>query len=505
MCATLTGMRGMHLTPTVLGVLVVLGAGCSSDSTDRGAAGSGPGTAPDSGIPDVSASEGGPPVTHFAPIPAELQPLADGLPTLITGGEADLDGDGMTDIQTTIVDGKRTISVLSFGMPIITVTHLPSGDVEAIGDLEMAGVPTYWGSSKLISGSITEMHAWDHDGDGAPNRTLQTVFSPIGDRETAMMTVTERRLGGSPPTLQVVSQRTARTLEEFGDGVCEGMITRPSNSGSANSPGGRPNVRIITNGAPGACSDAQSTQILDALYQALADGLPCLKQSNPRAYEALNESLAGRSLAIDCGNSCDLGDGTYSIAQTDMPGSWRDVFSDPHMSINMQHFPGGDCAAQVMLHEMLHWAGQNHTGDASGGGGKDQVYACGRFCTKCMTDPSCAIGGGDAAFDCVQCADSELEKELCGTRQDRVVRTECDYRCAEFEHCGVGGSFPAESCMFLQDRLCDGTDYAVLGSSTWLCIASCPSQFPYDCGVGCVGPDATEGIANPCPKPPRCP
>ncbi|MCC7385540.1 MAG: hypothetical protein IT384_27060 [Deltaproteobacteria bacterium] len=488
----------MSRTPIVLGLLVSAGFGCASSPS--GAADSGGGDAR-----QVTGVDAGAPVIVFEPIPENLALLAAGLRTLVNGGEADFDGDEITDFVTTIDGDTRTIQALSFGLPVLTVVHRSPDQVEVSGDLEVDGVPDYRGSSVRSNGTMVERHAWDPDEDGVDDRVRDIVFEPIGDRSTARMTITERVLAGDPPALAVTWMRSDRTQEELGDGPCDGMVTRPPTGGSSRSPLGQPNISVITNGQPGACDQAQSAKIVSAFNQALAEGLPCLKESNPRAYERLNESLADRPLAISCGNDCNFSNGTYSIAQTDMPGSWVTIFRDPSMSLNMAHFPSGDCAASVMLHELLHWAGEPHASDATGEGGQDQVYACGRFCMKCMTDPACGSGGGDQAHDCAKCAEPTVQKEACGIRQDRVLHSECSYRCAEFEHCGVSGSQPAASCMYLQDRYCDGTEYRAGGSFVWACIASCPGLFPYPCGAGCTGDDAMEGVETPCPKPARCP
>jgi hypothetical protein len=479
-------------------ILVVVAAACSSNGSN-GSNGNGKNTPPTP-----------------APIPPELQKFADGLAAMANGADADLDGDGLPDVRTVVAgDGTRTVSFISvlgyYGGPaLLTITYAPNGgDVTVTGDLDEDNTIDFVGSSVIAGDTLTEQFSWDFDDDGSIDRRVTSVYPPITDRNTATITVTTEEATGDPPQFAATSIYTGSIRTEAGD-PCEGLITYPSGDGASVSSLGRPNMRVMTNGEPGACSQQDADRIVKAINKVAGDFLKCLKSQNKPMYSDIVSAMSTRNLQISCGNNCNLPNGTYSMANTEMPGHWHQIFDDPRMSLNMSKLGSDDCLASIMLHEMAHWSGTAHEGDATGKGGTDAVYACGRYCGGCIT-ANCGLGAGDSAYDCSKCSRTSSLKYGCGWRElwQQVEHGNDTKFCHNQDNWAQYDDCPEPVLPF--DVSCDGEKLFHYGSTP--CCVSCPAgeaANSFSCAQW-YGPNVFDGAPYPsdspvdnCNNPPNC-
>ncbi len=451
----------------------------------------------------------------LAPIPTELQGFADGLAAMANGADADLDGDGLPDVRTVVAaDGTRTVSFISalgyYGGPaLLTITYAANGgDVTVTGDLNEDEQADFAGSSTISGDMLTEQQSWDFDADGTLDLRVTAVYQPITDRNSATITVTTEEATGEPPVFATTSSYTGSIRTEAGD-PCSGLITYPSGDGSSVSPMGRPNMRVMTNGEAGACSSQDADRIIKAINKVAKDFLNCLKSANQPMYSDIVTAMSERNLQISCGNNCNLPNGTYSMANTEMPGHWHQIFDDPRMSLNMSKLGSDDCLASILLHEMAHWSGTPHEGDASGQGGKDNVYACGRYCGGCIT-ASCGNGAGDAAYDCAKCSRTKALKYACGYREKWLeVEHGPDTKLCQDQNILTQYN-DCTSAVSPFDVSCDGAKLFQYGS--YPCCVSCGGSDTntFSCAQW-YGPDVYDGapytgglVVDSCNTPPNC-
>jgi hypothetical protein len=457
--------------------------------------------------------------TTFAPIPAELKAFTDGLDAMASGVDADLDGDGLPDVRTVVAgDGTRTVTLISAlgyygGPPLLTITYAANeGDVTATGDMNEDGTADFAASSVVTGDKLTEQQSWDTNDDELLDLRVTVVYQPINDRNAATITVTTEEATGDPPQFETTSSFTSSIRAEAGD-PCEGLITYPSGDGSSISPLGRPNMRVMTNGEPGACSPEDANRIVDAINTVAGDLLNCISRENHSLYLDIARAMSGTNLQISCGDNCNLPNGTYGVANTEMPGRFRHIFDDPRMSLNMSKLGSDDCLASTLLHEMAHWSGTPHEGDATGQGGKDNVYACARYCGGCITDTKCAKGAGDLSHDCAKCARYNAEKSWCGSKEQwlEVEHGQITKMChnqddwTQYDDC--------TSAVAHYHSACDGTKLYTLMSTP--CCVSCAAgedANSFSCATW-YGADIYDGAPyigdgtspwNNCGTPPNC-
>jgi hypothetical protein len=153
-----------------------------------------------------------------------------------------------------------------------------------------------------------------------------------------------------------------------------------------------------------------------------------------------------------------------------------------------------------MLHELLHWAGEDHL-DNTGNGGPDGIYACSRYCTRCSDLPvpgSSYINPADsAAEDCAACSEGLEAKLACGTRETYPTSSECANLCFDLQS---DSAVPATSCDYVLDQFCGGTTFN--SGLPGLCGITCP---PGDTWVGPHTPDCPGADRDTCQQlPPAC-
>jgi hypothetical protein len=152
----------------------------------------------------------------------------------------------------------------------------------------------------------------------------------------------------------------------------------------------------------------------------------------------------------------------------------------------------GQCS--VMLHELMHWAGDT-AGPAHDTLGTDVVYSCGRYCGRC----SHAGKGAPAtsAVDCARCAaDDALRRHECGYQYELV-----DASCGSMYCEDMGGiSVPATSCATPIPFDCNGEIFpggSDDGGTGW-CATACP--------IGAVAQDPCSNydsqLVDACQNPP---
>jgi len=346
------------------------------------------------------------------------------------------------------------------------------------------------------NGSILQRQAlWDTKFDGGMD-LRQTEM--INGATQSFFATRERFLDGG---WRVVWTRSGRTQEDQSPADCDGLSGFPDNvEGSSINPlgPGQGNVQIVKNGQPGACSDGDALKLARAVRNAVAD-IQCLKDLNPGFALQLEEALAEHQLKIACGNRC-----AGTNATTDTGGSWIGMITDRPWSYYRSNVNPGRTlsddrvAEQIMLHELMHFAGIKHAGDESGNGGTDEIYSCGRHCAKCG---SYGLGGSsadaDLAKDCAACADA-ANKNKCGRETADVQTCEPNYTVC---HGAIGVNRLCDDCLQSEPRYCDHS--SIPGAlRTAFCCLRCPTDAPRN-DIDCRG--RTPGVTRPCPKPSSCP
>jgi len=414
------------------------------------------------------------------------------------GTPADLDGDGTAEFVKTInADGSMTL----------TITNA-SG--ETIFERKMAA-----------DGSWTESS--DGDADGKPEATMEFTPGP----PAVLVRLEDTNLDGTMDTRTTftftVATRKVHVLQEFdadqdetwvktfeGDqpmsaGACSGANC--SADGCAPPKGkrdgtGNPNVNVDTSGDPmaddpaGRCSGAHASQIKKALDCAVKRNKDCLAETNSEQSSALSDALSGGQcpLVITCSNHC-------SAALTDVNPPWTGkVFgcTDAFMQINSADWDkmSDDERCGVMLHELLHWAGDKGAGDHDNG--KDTIYGCGRYCGNCN---KFGVGNpGSSNADCAKCANTREAKQKCGIKQ-----TWEEGKCGFGEgmgicHKGLGCIMGrCGSCKDIRTKTCDGEELWSTFQCCATCSSGCDGSNDFPCGVKPWLDDTCSKKAPKCP------
>jgi hypothetical protein len=404
------------------------------------------------------------------------------------GYPADADGDGIFDYQLTRAGGGTV------------------AESDENGD----GLAEYRSVRDAAGNETVEI---DSDSDGKPETTIDTTVGPPPRRVRLMDTDADGTMDARRTDTFDLAAGTVRVVEESdpeGDGsfvvVSDQVVPIPLDAGAATCDGsaGFPEetggeqiriggISIPVGGGGGRCDTPHAERLLRALSCALSDGTKCLRNTNAGLHERLFDAVTQEDvLVMACGNPC----GNKYATTTGGPGSFR----DGHMNFNTTQMDGltGDELCGIMLHEMLHWAGEGFSGDHDHG--VDKTYSCGRYCGRCTapagpTPPAGTPTGPNA--DCARCAGTDAEKRRCGIQKEEV-----DLGCPPLDlcHAGLAGNRNCETCRGLKDKFCDGTAAPV--DAAFRCCQTCPSGFPTN-DKPCVGDGSTPGSCA--TKPPDCP
>ena len=461
-------------------------AACKSNSasTDGGAASDGGGTTSgDRGVePDF-----GPGTSVIDQLSPEAQRYFQELAKLQAGEAADLDGDGTPEAKLTknATGGRR-----------LEVDWNGDGTPEYVSDKEPGK-----------SGSLTV----DANEDGQIDVKIQGTVGPLArtiERDTNFNGKMDRRwretydVGAGTVRLVIESDpEEDGTFTQLSDTTlpvslaqgtkCDGQAGFPSNRGDpADSVGA---MRIPTDGGGGRCTAAQAKRIAKALGCAVGKGLLCLTATNRELADQLTEQLADGSLVVGCGNTC-----SGSDANTEHYPSWSPF--TPRMNLNDSHVSGmtDDELCSVVLHELLHWAGQGL--DPNHDQGTDRLYACGRYCGGCTTrGPAGAFKSKNV--DCAVCASTADKKKQCGTKE-KLANMPCP---PAYTLCHKSFTNAAcEVCKGWRFEACDDTALPD-PPQTFKCCETCPSGFTMN-DKPCAGGATTQN--DQCgggTKPPFCP
>lgn len=427
--------------------------------------------------------------------PPGLAELVNELDTFERGGQADLDRDGRYETTTTIGDGGvRTIVVTGPGEGVmLTVVVADADHATAQGDFNEDSRIDFTESEVRTNNRVDYSGEWDTDFDGTMDRRVVRSVDLVA--RTFTRTVYRLADGG----FQQESTRSGPAWENQGQ-ACKGLDGFPSDVGGVSrSPLGRTNIRIIENGTPGACTSDQAGSLEGAFRKILSDSLKCLERINPLLKAKLSNALANKKLNVACGNTCP-GIG----ATADLDGHWLKYFEGERVNVNFSAARDATDLQAMLLHELLHFAGNDHVGGADGQGGTDPIYSCGRHCGGCS---NWGLGARDSPqtpwskeLDCARCAAPGF-KGLCGTQTAYVDK--CDTARAL---CHAGAAFAnCEKCLMSEEEYCDGTPIPDSVANRFVCCQreGCPTDWAID--QQCVA--QMEGVVTPCPPLPAdvCP
>lgn len=421
--------------------------------------------------------------------PEGLAEIADSLDALVTGGDTDITGDGVPDIQTHVSGDARTVTLLGeSGGAALEVSYASAESLNVTGDLNEDGAADFAFEALRSGASLVEQGSADRDFDGAEDERVRIETN----LDTQAWTETRERLesfpdGGSDWVLEF--ERTSDTLVE--QAGCDSMEGFPSFDGAGWNPLGRDNIKIITNGEPGSCTDAQAANLARNFNEAVKKGLSCLKKTNSEFALKLATALANRPLYVGCSNKC-------SLAAADADGHWRSYLGRQRMNFGNQSATPQQLQS-LILHELLHWSGKHHDHGEDGNGGTDDVYSCARLCMGCEAS-NFTLGGGNPKQDCEKCADTAKMASACGTKK-MLKKGECPELA--LCHAGLGGNFHCASCMVRENQNCDGSSLPPAQANTqFACCATCPDSGQSN-DVPCAS--TAEMVEMDCPAmPPVC-
>jgi len=423
----------------------------------------------------------------------ELTTHAAALALLRSGQPADLDGDGTPD-TTRAVEGGGAVSseqdLNNDGLPEWRYAYDGNGVTIQSIDSDSDGWPEQELTVTVTASEERKVLLSDTDLDGVADRrqTWVTLLSAPNDQNYT----DETDATGSGTWTTVTSTVISKT--KFVDDPC--MDGFPSDGTDWNPWSWLPNITIRTGNSGGACSADQARLAAAAVDCALARGGLCLAMTNSALNASLNAAVNGDNvmpLLIGCGNGC-----ANSLAAT---RSWsRPWFSDSQMNLGAG-FWGLDAPGRcnIMLHEMLHWAGNEGSADhnESTGPGDDQVYSCGRYCGRCS---DAAHGSpNNSAIDCARCADSKSRKEACGSQTEYQTAGCGDYMtgiCHSGLACIAGN---CEQCGGVVTNDCNGALLRLNVDCCSQCPTGCDRSNDFPCGTPPMSTDScTDG------NPPNC-
>jgi hypothetical protein len=418
------------------------------------------------------------------------------------GMPADFDGDGRAEF----------VPVLD-GMGGVTVADDPAGDgivvYKFVYDALAVTASYTYDPNGDGTGQISIVHTInnhvivttrDVDFDGNPDWRMTRTSDPGSGTANVLIESAPNNDGN----FVTVRDTTIPSAYNCGNGVDDGGF--PTDAPTVSAGGG---IRIrISNGyggvgdgsveINGACSNAHAQALEKAIDCALSQSATCLRSTNGMAYFLLDTALAYGTWDLSCGNGCDPG--TTKEQNECGPGSGAcapvETSFNPD-SLGSLRTDTNRC--DLVLHEMLHWAGV--PSDDTHPQGVDQVYACARYCGGCDEPSPWAPPGATTSRDCATCANSPDEKAQCGLKPRwRPSKKSMGFVCwgstTSSSSCDPGCVTPYED----YPLNCDDT--VATGSSAkrwiprWCCTQCgqscdknddiCPSDFssPADCSNG---------------------
>lgn len=447
--------------------------------------------------------------------PVGLGDFIDGLAAYRDGGTLDVTGTGTLTVAVDSTSGYRIERMKLSNGGFINASFTDSDHLSVVGDLNGDGIEDY--RYAQVHNGAGSTNSQDTSEDTTFGGTFDRFTTQVYDPATQSFSFRVEQLvvgadGGSSRV--VVENRTfSRKVQAAGPPSpgCDELDGFPSGDtqsqwypfGTANT-----RVRILNDGSTNTCDLAQAQRIARVLRKAVDDARNCLAAANPLLAHALVDALASRDLRISCMPSCTKNGGAV-LATTDQGGMLSDPYSwfgttlgNQRTGLNLDAIGGDDGALEdVLIHELLHWAGDPHKGGDDGNGGRDDVYGCGRYCSRCPSAfVTTAPASHTAAADCAQCSAND-RKSSCGLQTWNV---DADCTQGALCHGAPGANTFCTSCQGTINKYCDGT--AVPGTPVPANELCCPANA---CPSGFRGPDiichAANGMTADCPAvPPFC-
>jgi hypothetical protein len=248
-----------------------------------------------------------------------------------------------------------------------------------------------------------------------------------------------------------------------------------------------PNI-IIVGDAPIDCTVTQSTAIRSAMACALKK-LTCLDSSSASLGARVRSAMSSRKLYIGCNNACPYADATTTSPLIPGIHSGRMNLRSDFETLT----PDEQCL--IVSHELMHFADVPMTDKHEEG--DDRVYACARYCSKCMKRGPKTPPPSDMD-DCVACAETSAERRKCGVKEEPQMGS-----CPpdNFCHAGLAGNTACATCRVSVQKDCKGN--RLDDREALLCCETCPAGYTSPEKI-CLGPST--GLANTCnAQPPECP
>lgn len=426
---------------------------------------------------------------EFDAIVGPMEPITEGGTTSFGG----------LDFETTLdADGGRSVVVSTGGSNVLSLIY--SGDtVAAVGDFNQDGVNDYQYTSTVSGDQVLNQTLNDEDRDGVWDEKEEQIFDltngfPLSLSES--FSVVDGGVDGGAAGWQLQSSYTGRAVANQNAGGtnpndCDGYAGLPEHfEQGAFLPVPNTRIHIVTNGEAGSCTREQAFAILSGFKEALKDIAPCLASANPKLGAQLKIALSSAPLYVGCGNTCP------AVASTELPAGefsnfktwyfgWRAVtFQAQRMNVNPGYLSHSTTyLAEFLMHELLHYSGSNHIPVPEGDPpGRDRVYGCGRYCTRCKSASS--EGGIDSAdsyaWDCALCSDSD-HRAACGVKFYNVAASAA--ACCTDQNPGS-----CTACKQMHPFYCDGKTRPPASAPAFCCAAGTST-----CADPMVAPDCVDG------------
>ncbi len=241
-----------------------------------------------------------------------------------------------------------------------------------------------------------------------------------------------------------------------------------------------PSIGIVVDETQVKCSGENVKAAKEAALCAIKKIDSCLRNSNAEVAARVQAALSNGYVNIGCNNPCPGRDATTLSPRMNLRSNFSTLTPDER------------CA--IVLHELMHHADVPR--DDTHKDGVDRVYACARYCNKCVKRGPTAPPPSDQD-DCVTCAETGPERARCGVKEDVV-----DGTCTGNALCsgGLGGNMPCETCSVKVQKDCKGS--RLDDRETYLCCKTCPNGYPTN-PTDCRFSNPT--LSNTCNmKPPGC-
>jgi hypothetical protein len=478
----------------------------------------------------------------FTPI---TYPLLSQLVAYEQGGTIDVDGDGVADLTITIApDGTRTVVLEGPKGPTGQIVDHGPDDIDAGYDQDADGRIDRTYRRTRSGATTTEVTTIDTNLDGVMDRretTVSTDLVPLQSTSTSTIETLRLLPDGSGRDFQVDSTFTTDGFEfqcapppppppgtgAVKTGVCLPASDLPTTWATARAVSqllvaDRPNIRGLQLGKE-ACSTTRLLQ-LQAGLMALNNHLPRLHAINDENLEVIMRGLADHDLLITCDivveSSTDPADEPCTVqlkivghtTKDDAFGTGDRRYAIIHLADSTFAHPAG--IEETLIHELLHLGGKKHMTSENGEGQRDEIYACGRYTSRCAgRRQGFYLGAASEASsprDSALCA-LPINKHMFGTAKVIHRSEDCFTERVPFQPmpaltCDMPAVVQCGCCREQVPVYCDSSpelDTERLGTGdtyNYVCCESCPGITQQNGGT-CLptGQDVAPPLAIVCP------